>query len=59
LIKDKNALLLHNNMVVAIICGKDYNKLLRVIDMDNVYVLQLFISKVTGNLKHGNENKNA
>jgi len=59
LLKDKKALLLYNNKEIATITGKDYNKLLRVIDMENVYELQLFIAKITGNFKHGNEKQKA
>ncbi len=55
LVKDKSAILTCKGKPVATITGKDYNKLLRVIDMDNAYELQLFLAKVTGHFKHGNE----
>lgn len=55
LLKDKKCQISHKGKPVAIISGKDYNKLLRVIEMDNEYELQLFLAKITGNFKHGNE----
>jgi len=55
LLKDKKALIYFKGKEVLVATGKDYNKLLRVIDMDNKYELQLFLAKITGNFKHGNE----
>lgn len=55
LLKDGKAQISHKNKPVAVLSGKDYNKLLRVIAMDNVYEVQLFLAKVTGQFKHGNE----
>lgn len=55
LLKDKKAQISYKQKVVTIITGKDYNKLVRVIAMDNPYELQLFLAKITGNFKHGNE----
>jgi hypothetical protein len=34
---------------------KDYNKLIGVIQSANNYEIQLFLAKVTGQFKHGNE----
>jgi len=58
LLKDKKAQISYKQKVVTIITGKEYNKLVRVIAMDNPYELQLFLAKITGNFKHGNEKDN-
>jgi hypothetical protein len=55
LMKDKKALFYYKGSQVFTAVGKDYNKLQRVIDMDNKYEMQLFLAKITGNLKRGNE----
>ena len=55
LLKDNKAQISHKGKLVSTISGKDYNKLVRVINMDNVYELQLFLAKITGQFKHGNE----
>lgn len=55
LLKDKEALVYYKGEEILTVTGKDYNKLRRVIDLDNKYELQLFLAKVTGNLKGGKE----
>lgn len=55
LLKENKAQISFRNKVVSTLVGKDYNKLKRVIEMDNVFELQLFLAKVTGQFKHGNE----
>ena len=55
LLKDEKAQIYHNNKMIKILAGKNYSKLIRVIDADDAYSLQLFMAKVTGNFKHGNE----
>jgi hypothetical protein len=55
LIKDNKAQVMYKGKIVSTITGKDYNKLLRVIALDNQYELQLFLAKLTGQFKHGNE----
>ncbi len=55
ILKDKKALIYYKGKNVMTITGKDYNKLQRVIDLDNKYELQLFLAKLTGNFKRGNE----
>jgi hypothetical protein len=55
LIKDKKAIIYYKGSEIFTAVGKDYNKLQRVIDMDNKYELQLFSAKITGNFKRGNE----
>ncbi len=58
LLKDRSAQIAYKGKNVSVIAGKDYNKLLRVIALDNIYELQLFLAKVTGQFKHGNEKDN-
>lgn len=55
LLKENKAQISFRHKVVSTIVGKEYNKLKRVIEMDNAYELQLFLAKVTGQFKHGNE----
>lgn len=55
LVKDKKCLVYYKGKEVMTVAGKDYNKLLRVIDLDNKYEMQLFLAKITGNFKRGNE----
>ncbi len=55
LLKDEKAQIYYYNKMVKILTGKDYTKLLRAIDAKDAYSLQLFMAKVTGNFKHGNE----
>lgn len=57
LLKDKKALIYYRGKEVATASGKDYNKLERVIALDNKYETQLFLAKVTGNFKRGNERR--
>ena len=58
LIKDNKAQISYKGKMIIVITGKEYNKLLRVIALDNIYELQLFLAKITGNFKHGNEKDN-
>lgn len=58
LLKDGKAQVFHKGKPIAILVGKDCNKLVRVLQLDNVYELQLFLAKVTGQFKHGNEKDN-
>ena len=58
LIKDNKAQISYRGKIVSILVGKDYNKLLRVIALDNIYELQLYLAKATGQFKHGNEKDN-
>ncbi len=47
-LKDKTAEIRLRGAPVAILSGKNFNKFERVVAMDNVFELQLFLSKVTG-----------
>lgn len=55
MLKDKKAIIYYKGKEVFTAVGKDYNKLERVIALDNKYELQLFLAKITGNFKRGNE----
>lgn len=48
LLKDRKAQISYKGEPVAVLEGKDYNRLLRVIALDNVFELQLFLAKATG-----------
>ncbi len=52
LLKDNKAQIFYNNRMIMLIVGKNYDKLLRHIDADDSYGLQLFMAKVTGHFKH-------
>ena len=58
LLKDKKAQIFYSGKLISTISGKEYNKLMRVIGLDNIYELQLFLAKITGQFKHGNEKDN-
>ena len=58
LIKDNKAQISYKGKYISVLVGKDYNKLLRVISFDNIYELQLYLAKATGQFKHGNEKHN-
>ena len=58
ILKDEKAQIYFNNKMVKLLVEKDYSKLIRVIDVNDAYSLQLFMAKVTGNFKHGNERIN-
>ena len=45
------------NKQVMIIKGKDFKKLEQKEQLGDEYIMQLFLAKLTGNFKHGNENK--
>jgi len=55
LLKENRAQISYKNKVVSVISGKDYQQLRRVIDLENIMELQLFLAKITGQFKHGNE----
>ncbi len=51
LLKDKTALIRFKGKDLMSLSGKDYNKLLRVIDLDNQYEVQLFLDKLAKTAK--------
>lgn len=48
ILKDKSAEVKYKGKTVKVVSGKDFNKLERVLAMDNQFELQLFLSKITG-----------
>lgn len=58
LMKDNKAQISYKGKSISVITGKDYNKLMRVLALDNIYEVQLFLAKITGQFKHGNEKDN-
>jgi len=58
LLKDNKAQIFFNNKMIKIVVGKDYLKLNAKINENNDYSLQLFLAKITGHFKHGNEKQN-
>jgi len=55
LLKDQKAQIYHEGKAIMILLGKEYAKLLSNIAKNDDYALQLFMAKVTGQFKHGNE----
>lgn len=53
LIKDKKAQISYKSKNIGTIDGREYNKLLRVIALDNIYEMQLFLAKIASQLEHG------
>ncbi len=47
-LKDKTMEIRLRGQSIAVLSGKELNKFERVLAMDNVYEMQLFLSKVTG-----------
>ena len=54
-LKDNRAQITFKNRVIKTLQGKEYKKLQRVIDLNDSFELQLFMAKITGQFKHGNE----
>ena len=55
--KDAKALIYWNGKQIMIVTGKNYKKLEQKEKMSDDYAMQLFLAKITGNFKHGNERK--
>ena len=58
LIKDNKALVYWHQKMVKNIRGKEYNKLILLIEAGDAYEVQMHLAKITGNFKHGNEKNN-
>jgi hypothetical protein len=56
LLKDEKAQIFWKNKQIMILVKKDYLKLQREIARNDEYSLQMFLAKITGHFKHGNEN---
>ncbi len=54
-IKDNKVQIIFNNKLIKTIQGKEFNKFHRILELNNPYELQLFMAKITGQFKHGNE----
>jgi hypothetical protein len=59
IIKGDKALISFYGKTIKTIVGKEYNKLIKVIQSANNYEIQLFLAKATGQFKHGNEKDNS
>lgn len=53
--KDNKALVYWYNKQVMIVTGKKYDNLLLTEKKNDEYEMQLYLAKITGNFKHGNE----
>lgn len=56
--KDNKALIYWNQKMVMVIKGKKYDQLMKVVQTKTDYDVQLFLAKLTGNFKRGNEKDN-
>lgn len=57
-IKDDKLQIFFNGRVIKILHGRDYNKFQRIKESQDPYKIQLFLAKVTGQFKYGNERDN-
>lgn len=55
IIKDNKAQIFFHGKMIKILQGKEFAKLERVMSLGDSYELQLFLAKITGQFKHGNE----
>ena len=58
ILKDNKAQLFSNNKLIFILSGKHFIKLQNVIKQNDSYKIQLFIAKIEGQFKRGNEKLN-
>ena len=58
ILKEEKATIYWKNKPIKTISGKDFFKFERHIDKENSFEIQLFLAKITGNFKHGNEKRN-
>ncbi len=54
-LKGDKAQILYRNRSIKVLSGREYFKLMNLIDRDDDYQLQLFLAKITGQFKMGNE----
>lgn len=57
-IKDNKVQITFNNRLIKTIQGKEFSKFHRILGLNDTYELQLFMAKITGQFKHGNERGN-
>ncbi len=55
IIKDEKAIIYWKDKQIMVIKGKEYQRLSKTILENNEYKKQLFLAKITGHFKHGNE----
>ncbi len=55
MLKEGKAQILWKNKNIKTISGKQFIKLEKLLDKGDDYQIQLFLAKITGNFKHGNE----
>ena len=53
--KENKALIFWKNKIIKTIYGKQCEKLEKLTEKDNDYEVQLYLARITGNFKHGNE----
>ena len=58
ILKEEKAIIYWNNKPIKTIFKKDFFKLERLVDRGNTFEIQLFLAKITGHFKHGNEKRN-
>lgn len=54
-LKDSKIQITYNGKLIMTIRGKDTRRFLNVLDRNDDYEIQLFLAKITGQFKHGNE----
>lgn len=54
-IRDNRVQITFRGRLIKTIHGKDYNRFLRILDSEDSYQIQLFLAKITGQFKMGNE----
>ncbi|MEZ4885394.1 MAG: hypothetical protein R3E32_11750 [Chitinophagales bacterium] len=55
LLKNGKALIYWNQKMVKTIKGKECDQLKKLVESGDVYDIQLYLARITGNFKHGNE----
>ncbi|MBN2655724.1 MAG: hypothetical protein JXR86_01585 [Spirochaetales bacterium] len=56
-LKDSKLQITFRGKPIMIIQGKEYRKFRTVLEREDEYGIQLFLAKITGQFKHGNERK--
>ncbi len=54
-IKDSKIQVTFNGRLIKTLVGREVSKLQRVLDLDDDFKIQLFLAKITGQFKFGNE----
>ncbi len=55
ILKNGRAIIYWKNKNIKTISGKQFEKIECLIENDDVFEIQLYLAKITGNFKHGNE----